>query len=170
MTKTRCARSCDKLNPGADTDVNDKADRNQAISNGARNMFDRVMDWLEAEADGQGAGFSDDTVRLSIASLFYHLIAADGEITTMEKHRMRRLLQSRYGMDDDRVAALEADAQASDETTAGLFPFTIVLNRELNAEERQQVIDQLHSLAMADGVLHPSEASVIEHLKRLLKV
>ncbi|MEL6735027.1 MAG: TerB family tellurite resistance protein [Pseudomonadota bacterium] len=146
------------------------SDKRSIVGSGARNMFDRVMDWLEADAEGDDTGFSSETVRLCIASLFYHLIAADGEITAMERHRMRRLLQSRFGMSDDQVAGLETDARESDETTAGLFSFTIVLNRELDEAERKSVIKHLQMLAMADGILHPAEAAVIDHVRRLLKV
>ncbi|MEL6946253.1 MAG: TerB family tellurite resistance protein [Pseudomonadota bacterium] len=133
-------------------------------------MFDRVMDWLEAEPDTADDSFSSDTVRLSVASLYYHLVAADGEISALERQRMRSLLQSRFGLTDETVDRLESDAQHSDETTAGVFPFTIVLNRELSVSERETVVDHLRSLAMVDAVLHPKEAAVIDHVKQLLKL
>ncbi|MEL7400796.1 MAG: TerB family tellurite resistance protein [Pseudomonadota bacterium] len=133
-------------------------------------MFDRVMHWLEAEPTSEDDGFSSSTVRLCVASLFYHLIAADGEVKLSEQQRMRSLLQTRFGLSDETVNRLEKEAEESDESTAGLFPFAVILNRELDQSERERVVEQLRSLALADGVLHPRESSVIDHVKQLLKL
>lgn len=133
-------------------------------------MFDRVMAWLEADASVSDQGFSSDTVRLAIASLFYHMIAADGVVRNSEKDRMRHLLKERFELSDERLDRLEGEAQKMDQDTAGLFPFTVVLNRELTEAERRKVLDQLDILALVDGELHPYEDVVLGHVKKLLQL
>ncbi len=133
-------------------------------------MFNRVMDWLEAEPDGHVEGFGDHDTQVCVAALFYHMIAIDGVVTMDELERLRALLRQRYQLDDTQLAALTREGKDSDEDSAGLFPFTVILNREMDLAERQNVLDQLTTLAMADGELHVLERDMLDHVRTLLKL
>ncbi len=133
-------------------------------------MFQRVMDWLEAEPEGQEEGFDDFDVRLSIAALFYHMIAVDGKVTTEETDRLDKLLKRRFNLNKEQLAQLELAGEQADRSSAGLFPFTVILNRELNERQRKQVLEQLMQLAEADGHVDLLELDLLEHVKILLKL
>lgn len=133
-------------------------------------MFDRVMDWLEAEPEGHEEGFGDHDTQVCVAALFYHMIAVDGVVTVAELKRLRDLLGERYALDDSQLGALTREGEVSDRESAGLFPFTVILNREMELGERRKVYDQLTTLAMADGELHELERDMLEHVRALLKL
>ncbi len=134
-------------------------------------MFDRVMDWLEAaEPLDHKQGFGDHDIQVCVAALFYHMIAIDGVVTDEERAQLHALLLERYELDEAQLAQLTLDGEENDRLSAGLFPFTVILNRQLNAAERRTVFDQLQQLAMADGELHDLEQGMLDHVKVLLKL
>ena len=133
-------------------------------------MFQRVMDWLGAEPLGHGQGFDDHEIRICVAALFYHMIAVDGEITAGEKQQLRMLLLERYQLDEEQLAQLELEGEENDRESAGLFPFAVILNHQMDRSQKQQVYDQLESLAMADGKIHDLEQGMLDHVKVLLKL
>ena len=133
-------------------------------------MFERVMDWLESDGDDHDDGFTDNDIRVSIAALFYHMIAVDGVISAAESERLRSLLENRFSLTRDQIAVLASAGEDSDKASAGLFSFAVILTRELNTEQRQQILVQLTDLAKADGVIHPLEQEMLAHVEVLLKL
>ena len=133
-------------------------------------MFDRVMDWLAAEPENHDEGFADHDIQVCVAALFYHMIAVDGEVTQSERQGLRRLLSNRYRLDETQLSMLEAEGAETDLQSAGLFPFTVILNRQLGVDERLVIYQQLQQLARADGELHELEKQMLDHMKVLLKL
>ena len=136
-------------------------------------MFDRVMDWLETatgEPAGKGHGFGDHDIQVCVAALFYHMVAIDGVITVEERQQFLDLLSQRYSLNDPQLAQLALDGEETDRQSAGLFPFTVILNRQLDRIQRQQAFDQLQQLARADGVVDELEQGMLDHVKVLLKL
>ena len=133
-------------------------------------MFERVMDWLEAEPDGVSEGFEMHDIQVAVAALFYHMIAIDGVVKPEEARRLKELLKRRFKLESEQIAALAVEGEASDKHSAGLFPFTVILNRELDEKQRKRVFKQLENLAMADGTLHPLEEDMLAHVRNLLKL
>lgn len=128
------------------------------------------MDWLADEPLRHEQGFADHEIRVCIAALFYHMIAVDGEVTEIERQQLREILSQRYQLSDNQLAALEQEGEESDKESAGLFPFAVILNRQLNPEQRLKVYDQLQQLAMADGNVHDLEQGMLDHVRILLKL
>lgn len=136
-------------------------------------MFDRVMDWLETaktEPLGQSKGFGDHDIQVCVAALFYHMVAIDGVVTDEERLQLCQILQDRYQLDEAQLAQLALDGEVSDRQSAGLFPFAVILNRQMDRIQRQQVFEQLEQLARADGVVHDLEQGMLDHVKVLLKL
>ena len=133
-------------------------------------MFDRVMDWLAAEPVGHEQGFDTHDIQVCVAALFYHMVAVDGEVTSGERDQLRQLLSQRYQLNDVQLAKLALEGEESDRESAGLFPFTVILNRQMNQVQRQQVFDQLAQLAMADVKVDDLEQSMLDHMRVLLKL
>ena len=133
-------------------------------------MFDRVMEWLASDPNEGGEGFNDSEVRLSVAALFYHMIAVDGSVSTVESDRLRTLLQHEFGLDDEQIEKLAEAGQHADQNSSGVFPFSVVLNEELDLTARQRIYAELETLAMADGILHDLEAQLLSHMKVMLKL
>ncbi len=133
-------------------------------------MFDTVIQYLESLSAGEAKQFSADERNLAIAALFYHMIAVDGVIKPVEKMRFGNILEKRFGLTTDTLAAFSARASDADMRSSGLFPFTSIINHECSRLEKIEIIEQLKSLAQADGECHPLEAQLIRNVEELLKV
>ena len=128
------------------------------------------MDWLADEPLRHEQGFDDHEIQVCVAALFYHMIAIDGEVTDIERRHLRKILSRRYQLSDEQLASLEREGEENDKGSAGLFPFTVILNRQLDVKQRRMIFDQLKQLAMADGRIHDLEQGMLDHVKVLLKL
>lgn len=128
------------------------------------------MQWLEEDDAALSQDFDDDETRLAVAALFYHVAAIDGEVSDMEKGRLRTLLTNKYHLSDSQFERLNEAAKDMEESTAGVFPYTIILNRQLDDLERHRVYSQLQALAMADGKVADVERDLLQHVRTLLKL
>ncbi|MEP1089006.1 MAG: TerB family tellurite resistance protein [Rhizobiaceae bacterium] len=128
------------------------------------------MNWLADEPLRHEQGFDDHDIQVCVAALFYHMIAVDGEVTEVERQQLHTLLSQRYQLTDHQLGVLEQEGEASDKDSAGLFPFTVILNRQLDEHERWKVYGQLKQLAEADGTVHDLEQGMLDHVNILLKL
>ena len=133
-------------------------------------MFNRVVEWLEAEPQDGAHRFGTIDVRMATAALFHHVVSADGVMTTMERAWLQSVLKDRFGLDDEECRTLMEAAGDSDAASPALFPFTAILNRELDETGRRAVMSKLMELAFADGRVGPSQAAELERIKALLKL
>ena len=127
-------------------------------------MFDKVMDWLE---EGGEVNASDD-VQVAVAALYYHMITVDGEMLRSEVDAFAHLLKNRFNLDDDQLEALSVKGIEANSESAGLFPFTVILKRDLDRDQHQQVLAALRQLADADGSRHELETRMIDDIAELL--
>jgi len=131
-------------------------------------MFDRIVSKLENPAGG--FEYSSEDVQSAVAALYYHMIAVDGVVRFAELERLQRVLKKQFNLNDEQVHDLMKRGRSSDSESPGLFPFTVVLNRQMDVEKRRDVLKHLTSLARADGHKHPLEIDLLDNIGELLKV
>ena len=125
-------------------------------------MFDKVMSWLESDAEGQ------EDVQTAVAALYYHMIAVDGQMMRSEVDQFVHLLKTRFDLDDDQLEALSVKGIEASNQSPGLFPFTVILKRDLDRDQQQHVLEALRQLADADGTRHELETRMINDITELL--
>jgi len=125
-------------------------------------MFDKVMSWLESDAEGQ------EDVQTAVAALYYHMIVVDGQMVRIEVDQFAHLLKTRFDLDDDQLEALSVKGIEASNMSPGLFPFTVILNRDLDRDQQGQVLEALRQLADADGNRHELETRMIDDIAELL--
>ncbi len=125
-------------------------------------MFEKVLSWLEDGSEGQ------EDVQIAVAALYYHMISVDGQMLPSEVDRFADLLQSRFDLDEDQLEALSVRGIEANNQSAGLFPFTVILKRDLDDQQQQQVLDALQELADVDGTRHELETRMIGDIRELL--
>ncbi len=133
-------------------------------------MFDRVIQYLESLSTGEAFGFADEDRNLAVAALFYHMIAVDGIIKPIEKEWFHSLLEEKFGLTAERLAAFSKKASEADLRSSGLFPFTSIINHECTLAEKIEIIEQMKLLAQSDGECHPLEEQLIRNVAELLKL
>lgn len=130
-------------------------------------MFDQVIQWLET---GEGGNYPSRDVRTAVAAICYHMMAVDGAVTLKEIEKFTTVLGEQFDLDDNQIHDLMHRGAKSDASSPSLFPFTSIINSSFNLEKRRLVMHHLAELADSDGIRHPLETELLDHLSVLLKI
>lgn len=133
-------------------------------------MFDRVVEWLEANPSDTAHAFGDSDVRAATIALFYRIVAVDGRVNPEERRWLRGVLRNRFAMSEGEADRLIGELSANESVGELLFPLTTVLNRSLSGEERAEVMRKLTELAFADGTASDVEVAELKRVRELLKL
>lgn len=130
-------------------------------------MFDRLIKLLENDIAGV---YTTDPLETAsaVAALYFHMIAADGVVTTAEIERFRTSLQQQFDLDDEQLNEVVTRGAQEDRASPGLFPFTSIVNSKMDTPAKAEVMRRLHELAGADGQIHETEQDMLAHVERLL--
>ncbi len=133
-------------------------------------MFDRIISLLADGGSDDGQSYSKNDIAAAVAALYFHMISADGVLTMPEIERFRELLREQFDLNDEELDEVCTRGAREDRESPGLFPFTAILNRALDANGKAEVLDRLHQLAIQDGTIHAGERAMLTHVKKLLKL
>jgi uncharacterized tellurite resistance protein B-like protein len=134
-------------------------------------MFDRLKHFVgELTAAPEPREFLPDDYRLAAAALLIHLAGADGTIAEAERRRLRELIETRFGLDDDATARLLQRAETEDRQAVDFYHFTHALTNALDQEGRQKIVAMMWEIALADGTVSEIEESIVARIADLLGV
>ena len=108
-------------------------------------------------------------MRLAAAALLVHAMVIDGVVATEERRKLKALLQTHFGLDDDEARRLIREASRH-HGAVDLHRFTSVLCAQLDQDGRKQIIEMLWEIAMADCVVHEFESNLVWRVAELLGV
>lgn len=111
-----------------------------------------------------------EPIPLLTATLLIELTRADFDSAAEEVAMARRLLASRFGLDEQAVHTLVEQATARAAQAVSLHEFTHRLNQELAPAEKANVIEMLWRLSFADERLDKHEEQLIRRVAGLLHV
>lgn len=109
-------------------------------------------------------------LRLAVALLLLDVARADMEISTEERQVARQLLERFFPVSADQAQVLVDAAQEEAEKATSLYPFTSLINRECNLEERTRIIEMLWKVSCTDGKIDAHEEHLIRKVAELLYV
>jgi uncharacterized tellurite resistance protein B-like protein len=135
-------------------------------------MFDRFQQFLRdfaGEGDRKRALTRDDP-RVAMAALFFHVIEADGVVSSGETETLRVALREEYDLSDSELEAIVRAGRKADDEAVDLFRFTSVLKRSLDAEQKVGLIELMWELVYADGIRHELEDNMVWRIAELLGV
>ncbi len=132
-------------------------------------MFDRLIKLLEDDIEGIDTSDPLETAS-AVAALYFHMIAADGVMTTNEITRFRSMLRQQFDLDDDQLNEVVTRGAQEERASPGLFPFTSIVNSKMDGPAKTQVMQRLQELASADGHVDETERDMIAHVERLLRL
>ncbi|MCS0495243.1 TerB family tellurite resistance protein [Ancylobacter sp. MQZ15Z-1] len=135
-------------------------------------MLRSLTDFIAEIAGGvrDEASFAENDYRLAAAALLVHVVTIDGVIGADEMAKLRRLIASRFSMDENEAEALLEAAIARDAEAVDLYAFTSVLNRALDDEGRQRIVEMMFEVGYADGGLTEFEDNLVWRAAELLNV
>ncbi len=126
-----------------------------------------------AELTGGGEreeSIGEDRCRLAAAALLFHVTAIDGVVSEDERLLLRDLLKRRFELGEADVDELIGAAEAADREAVDLYGFTSVLKRQLDAKDRERIVEMMWELVFADGKVHEFEDNLVWRAAELLGV
>jgi len=134
-------------------------------------MFNALRDFVrQIGQKPEAQHYSNDDRRLALAALLVHCMAVDGVVDDVEREKLRVLLADEFGLAGDDLETLVSEAIAADDEAVDLYRFTSVLTRNLAAEDRVHVVEQLWEIVFADGKVHEFEENLVWRVAELLGV
>jgi len=107
---------------------------------------------------------------LATAALLLELARADFAESAQEVEAIRHLLQRRFGLNDQALDALIRDASQRADRAVSLHEFTHRLNRELDEQDKIEIVEMLWHVSHADGRIDKHEEHLIRRIAGLLHV
>ncbi len=137
-----------------------------------KRVLQAINDWIHkiSKAGEVEDDFSGSDPRLSVAAILVHIIAVDGVVTEDEKTRLRQVLKQRYDLDDFCTEKLITEATQKEDDAVDLYGFTSVLKRELDHDQRLEVVALMWEMVYADGELSEFEDNVVWRVAELIGV
>jgi uncharacterized tellurite resistance protein B-like protein len=128
-------------------------------------MFD-ALSRLFTRTDEQPQGLEP---RLAVAALLVHLAAVDGSVKPEERRVITRALQDYYGLSEDEVARLVAEATRRDAESVDFYRFTSAIS-DLPDAEKIEIIRMMWQVVFADDKNHELEDNMVWRIAELIHV
>ncbi|MGQ3671115.1 tellurite resistance TerB family protein [Xanthobacter sp. TB0136] len=133
-----------------------------------RTLTSFISDITGEKRDAQA--FSSSDYRLAAAALLIHVVSIDGEMSPLERDKVKSILATRFDLDADASRALMQEAIVKDAEAVDLYAFTSTLNRALDEEGRRRIVEMMFEVAFADGGLTEFEDNLVARVSELLNI
>jgi uncharacterized tellurite resistance protein B-like protein len=116
-------------------------------------MFEAFKHFVSEFVDGgkHPSQFADDDYRLAAAALLVHCAAIDGDMSQIERDKIRAVIKRRFALDDAATGELMEKATAAEHEAVDLYHFTHLLNRALDEKGRAKIVAMMWEIVYADG-------------------
>lgn len=134
-------------------------------------MLDRLQAFFQTVMqDRPKAVFAPDDPRIAVAALCLQVMEADGVVRDAEREKLREILKEQYALDEVALDALISAGQDAESEAVDYYRFTTELKRQLDEEQRQQLVGLLWDIVYADGTRSEMEDHAIWRVSDLLGV
>ncbi|MBU2329023.1 MAG: TerB family tellurite resistance protein [Alphaproteobacteria bacterium] len=134
-------------------------------------MLDRLQAFFQSVMqDRPKAVFAPDDPRIAVAALCLQVMEADGIVRDSERAKLREILKDQYELDGEALDALIAAGQDAENQAVDYYRFTTELKRQLDEEQRHQLVGLLWDIVYADGTRSEMEDHAIWRVADLLGV
>ena len=134
-------------------------------------MLDRLQAFFQSVMqDRPKSVFAPDDPRIAVAALCLQVMEADGVVRDSERTKLREILKQQYDLNGTELDDLIAAGQSAESEAVDYYRFTTELKRQLNEEQRQQLVGLLWDIVYADGTRSEMEDHAIWRVADLLGV
>jgi uncharacterized tellurite resistance protein B-like protein len=135
-------------------------------------MFASFRKFLSEVAGGdkQPGRFDHTDYRLAAAALLIHAAAIDGDISDVEREKLRALVRRRFGLGETATDELVAEATEAENEAIDLYQFTRLINRSVDEKGRSRMVEMMWQMVHADGRVTEFESNLIWRAADLLGV
>ena len=135
-------------------------------------MLDSFKNFISELTGGEKhpGRFEGNDYRLAAAALLIHASTIDGNMTGVERDRLRAVLKSRFALDDAATEELIDAATRADNEAVDLYHFTSLINRSLDESGRIGIVEMMWEMVFADGRVNEFEDNLMWRAADLLGI
>lgn len=119
-------------------------------------MESKRLNLLEVEAE------QDVNLNMAAAAIMFAVIAADEQVASVEIAHLIELLRKRYGMENEELVEIMSAARRAVNNEGALKGFLFLLRKNLNCQERTQLLDDMWDIACSDSTVRATERLTID--------
>lgn len=109
-------------------------------------------------------------LQLATATLLMEVARADTHISEDERQAIHRAIETHYGLSPEITQQITRAAEHEAEHSTSLYPFTRLINRECDYQDKLQIIRMLWQVIRADGCTDKHEEHLVRRVADLLHV
>jgi uncharacterized tellurite resistance protein B-like protein len=113
---------------------------------------------------------SHQRVRLAVAALLQKMAAADFSEHPAEQEELQQAVRRFLDLQPADAAGLIAAGRREARESVSLYDFTELLHRELDLDQKAEVVELLWQVAYSDDEIHPQEEHLVRKVAGLLHV
>jgi uncharacterized tellurite resistance protein B-like protein len=133
-------------------------------------MFELLRAALRGGPAASPAKSKPSDLQIAVGALLVEAACRDDIFDAAESVAINRLLAERFQLSSEDTAQLVKAAEEARNSSLELFGFVRKLVKEMDEDQRIEVIEMLWEVAYADGVLDPNEDAMIRKVAGLLYV
>ncbi len=118
----------------------------------------------------QNAEEENNSLQIASCALLLELANSDDDFSDEEKTRVIELMKTNFNLTDEEVDKLLELSQKQIEKSVSSYEFTEIINKQLNEDEKYQIIKNLWQLAYVDGKLDKYEDYYIRKISNNLHI
>jgi len=130
-------------------------------------MLDKILKLLSAPESTSGGR---DQLQIAVAVLLVEAARMDDSFDAAERAAIERLLAQKFSLSPEDTKQLIGQAEAMDEKSNQLYPFTRLTVERMDPQQRINLIEMLWEVVYADGVLDPEEDALLRRVAGLIYV
>lgn len=128
-------------------------------------MKETFLSWFGINNEEETEAISPDR---AAAALMVEIMAVDHEWAQVEEAHIVGLLQGSFGFPEAEAKALVEQGKVDHAESNDLYRYTSVINEAYTADQKQQLLVKLWTVAYADGELDRYEEHMLRKLADLL--
>ena len=133
---------------------------------GLKDFFRRYVE-PATQADAKRG---EHALQVATAALLLEMMRMDARIAEEERATLAEVMRVQFALDADEFAAIRELAEQAAHKAHDYFQFTSLINKNCDAAQRVQIVENLWRVAMADGHLDAHELHLMRKLADLLYV
>jgi uncharacterized tellurite resistance protein B-like protein len=129
-----------------------------------KSLFTRV----ETNGGADSSGPNDH--HIAAAALLIEAAMTDGAFEDVERDRIAVLVERQFGVPKEEAARIIARGEGKAENAVDIYSFLRVIVDNFDHDERVRLVEMLWEVALADGVIHEHEDTLVRRVCGMLGV
>jgi uncharacterized tellurite resistance protein B-like protein len=133
-------------------------------------MITKIRNLLISRAVPVDVDQDEQALQLATATLLMEVARADTHTSDEEREAICSAIETHYGLSSETTRQLIRAAEHEAEHSTSLYPFTRLINRECDYQEKLQIIRMLWQVIRADDCTDSHEEHLVRRVADLLHI